>query len=1284
MNDVTTVRLSARERMARFSAAFKEERKLDGVAWEDNARAPYGQSKERPVTPEDERGFPLPSTRPYPGLRAFTAREARLFFGRQRETGELRQRLTESNVVVVLGGSGSGKSSLVMAGLLPRLNDVGRIPGRRGRWYTVSFRPGDSPCQRMVDALWSDVCLPLLSLKKGPQAFREILSDETVPGEQEQDVQNGRLRERVAAIVQQGDELTVEGVAAFLAKLDAIDARIAELRGSSRAGNINLLLLIDQFEELFRDTVMNEKQKDVRAIVELLKYARGHRDGPLVVVVTLRSEELHRCTEIDGLAPIVNSGFYLIDRPSLEALEMATINPGRQTLQHWGVNVGVYGDQNVGREGDEGRDTTPFSAEFMQKVAGWIRRFQREGSATQILMERRKRHQADLLPLFQHLLRISWGAAVERWATERPEHATVEVSDIEKWIKDRSTRVDELRKWMRKGFPEVEIRPNPGNMLEKCFDVGFAITLSEAVTGRRWNELVTWPTPDRKMQDRLRLAQAAFVALASYDDQGNDVRRPANAAEILAASNQTMDEATLRSVLSFFKSRNYLQGGEGGERYDVSHEALIRNSTEYQAWLANAQDVTDALTRASAALAASEKVVNRELEPKEATRIDPIRRALRTTFGKLVLALQEVWNAVFLGDLRAAGARFSETTSRELERVFGANAVFSSEWMAERAQLGKNKNEQKQANQNIEAAWTKAYRWHVDIGTKLEGQQPYFENRIIRIIQAVITGRHAPHGFTGRRLFLVRLALLLYCVFGVLPGTYFFVESQISPLRERATVFAGYATADGTSDFRLKLLLLASVLRHRSSWLASLFVDFKEVEEATRDVLLRSPVFVDTPVAASWDYGGQRLVTLKNRDDNFIVHDLVDGKTGKLLESFPRRESPGLPPDPLEADFTPPPSVGLIKQENDSFLVAFRSVAGAVWIGKEGTTLKSVYTVPKDVRGEDEYIARADILRNYVRVVYLKYASVGFTGMSVLDLSKTIVPGFQSAGFEAKSHKKELNWNPLSERAIRQPVLAEDCQAYAFLGRDPPRNSDENPTFNLFLQTVGAEKRDSISIRGKLLGGGAVTIARDCSAVVVRDEGSQLEKESIYEVGKIGFHIVPLQSGTPGKVSTIPVASLEDEFGAPTPPVLPQAEAIFASAPLPGGKSWRVGWPTGRGLALLDLALEGSKSFPVPGQKRKQLLTGIEGNYQAGSLRFSRNGLIALLMRQETIGSRIQLLLYDLDLEARKKSLPALTGNELLSKACQIAKFENNGELTFSEKRAWFNERAPQPCDGIQ
>ena len=100
-------------------------------------------------------GFPWDGTRPpYPGLPAFEEEDAPIYFGRDGEIRHLIERLSArrtlggARLLVLLGASGSGKSSLLRAGVLPRMRRSGH------GWVVVPpFRPQSLPCQELVRAL---------------------------------------------------------------------------------------------------------------------------------------------------------------------------------------------------------------------------------------------------------------------------------------------------------------------------------------------------------------------------------------------------------------------------------------------------------------------------------------------------------------------------------------------------------------------------------------------------------------------------------------------------------------------------------------------------------------------------------------------------------------------------------------------------------------------------------------------------------------------------------------------------------------------------------------------------------------------------------------------------------------------------------------------------------------------------------------------------------------------------------------------------------------------------
>jgi ABC-type branched-subunit amino acid transport system ATPase component len=101
----------------------------------------------------------MPPEYPYPGLRSFRRDEAHLFFGRDLSIGRLLERLSNKRFVSVIGPSGSGKSSLIQAGLVPMLgkdlepHDSTHLFALHRPWHVIDFRPGARPVENFALAL---------------------------------------------------------------------------------------------------------------------------------------------------------------------------------------------------------------------------------------------------------------------------------------------------------------------------------------------------------------------------------------------------------------------------------------------------------------------------------------------------------------------------------------------------------------------------------------------------------------------------------------------------------------------------------------------------------------------------------------------------------------------------------------------------------------------------------------------------------------------------------------------------------------------------------------------------------------------------------------------------------------------------------------------------------------------------------------------------------------------------------------------------------------------------
>jgi tetratricopeptide (TPR) repeat protein len=221
---------------------------------------------------------------PYPGLRAFRREETDLFFGREDCTHAMVDRLAATHFLAVLGSSGTGKSSLVRTGLLDAL-ELGLMAKAGSRWKIVDFRPGGSPLKNLARRL--------LETEHG---------DEN-PNIEAQDV------DLLRAYLARGPRAVVEWC---------------------RSGHLpqggNLLLLVDQFEELFRYQDYAGRE-EAEAFVALLLESARERDARIYVTITMRSEYLGACALIEGLSDAINAGMFLTPRMTRDHCREAIVGP---------------------------------------------------------------------------------------------------------------------------------------------------------------------------------------------------------------------------------------------------------------------------------------------------------------------------------------------------------------------------------------------------------------------------------------------------------------------------------------------------------------------------------------------------------------------------------------------------------------------------------------------------------------------------------------------------------------------------------------------------------------------------------------------------------------------------------------------------------------------------------------------------------------------------------------------------------------------------------------------
>lgn len=227
---------------------------------------------------------------PFPGLRPFGIEESHLFFGREGQSDEVLMKLSENKFVGILGASGSGKSSLMYCGLIPTLYG-GFMTQAGSNWRIVVTRPGGGPVDNLAESL-------LLK----DQVYNELDDEEKL------------IRKTITSTVLRSSSLGL------------IEA-VKQLKSSE---NENVLILVDQFEELFRYKKLETLSSDLdesSAFVNLLLEAVHQYDAPIYVALTMRSDFIGDCAQFPELTQMINDSHYLIPQMTRDQKRLAIEGP---------------------------------------------------------------------------------------------------------------------------------------------------------------------------------------------------------------------------------------------------------------------------------------------------------------------------------------------------------------------------------------------------------------------------------------------------------------------------------------------------------------------------------------------------------------------------------------------------------------------------------------------------------------------------------------------------------------------------------------------------------------------------------------------------------------------------------------------------------------------------------------------------------------------------------------------------------------------------------------------
>jgi tetratricopeptide (TPR) repeat protein len=254
--------------------------------------APRAADRDRDQAPPTAAESTLSVARPFPGLRPFAYADRAFFFGRESQAFALYRLVTESRFVAVVGSSGSGKSSLAMAGLCDLIEQETQ-DANGPSWLWRVMRPGGSPIRQLAEA-----------------AAQIFAGDE-------------------ADVAKRGDRIESRLRQSSFSLANAIDE-------AGGLGGRRLLLIVDQFEELFRfglaglghgglSALEAKAREEATLFVQILLDAR--RLANLRILITMRSDFIGDCAHFAGLPEAVSATQYLVPGLTRSQLEEVIRRP---------------------------------------------------------------------------------------------------------------------------------------------------------------------------------------------------------------------------------------------------------------------------------------------------------------------------------------------------------------------------------------------------------------------------------------------------------------------------------------------------------------------------------------------------------------------------------------------------------------------------------------------------------------------------------------------------------------------------------------------------------------------------------------------------------------------------------------------------------------------------------------------------------------------------------------------------------------------------------------------
>lgn len=455
------------------------------------------------------------SDEPYPGIRPFEARDSRYFCGRGPQIeGVLACLAGEQRTAFVIGPSGCGKSSLIRAGVIPHLQALG-LPDRGHVWLVTTCMPGRTPMANLRMALGKLIRDP-----------NKRLSDDLVGREIESYL---RSRRSVNHFLEDFREyLDVQGGEAS----GGVTTTFSEEATAVRRQEANLLILVDQFEEIFAGE--GAPSNDAKLFVEIMAKAMTRPDAERIFLIpTMRTENLRELAAFPELPELLNRTLYYITAPGEADLEDIIVEPARRFMEDGTVEA-----SGTSSHGQLPAPPYPFSPELVNLLLEQVAAI---------------RHDPDHLPLLQHLLRALWLTAGRRFRAgpfdPRDHDKTIANSDLDAVVGS--------------GLDAAARKAQPAGRIPRQALSSFAEGVYVAIPG-----------------NARALAEAFLQLLVDYDEGGFLKRRQTTRREVLDVAGRSNDRESAKSlerIIALYKAPHPLIRDHDDGRLDVAHEALLRN-----------------------------------------------------------------------------------------------------------------------------------------------------------------------------------------------------------------------------------------------------------------------------------------------------------------------------------------------------------------------------------------------------------------------------------------------------------------------------------------------------------------------------------------------------------------------------------------------------------------------------------------------------------------------------------------------------------------------------------